>query len=504
MFTIVGCKLSAPIPPQSHYGQIIKNLLDKVPADEVAKTITDVGNILKEKFTDPAVVNALKSGGSDLLDGTINAGVKTIPVVLNAANKALDSNKGDISKSGSEALRGIIKTGGEIIRNGSDAAGQETAGTIHNFVEPISKKLMDTAPRAIGHLMKSCIRYTYTNGIPFLCSVGPIYLAGSLVFLGGPVFCFWYAPRLAYAYVEKRCFAPKTISYQTKYEQTLTMADFVANTRTKKWLSRYIDMINYAKENDYNMPHLFFCGAPGVGKTFVSDIIANETGLKIVKLNIKSLEGTKSPTDELLRIVEWCKRKKYILMIDECDQVIASRQKNGAKMSEFSRGVMTELLKVTGSKQPNFEGFFIFITNTANDIDDAILSRTLPLEFDYPDKKSMSELLTKRIVAAKASGAPYKLTKSFVEKMTEEMAKKNEILAQKVTEVGFDFTNVVVSGRELASMEEFIRLGSLGKPIDEELFNSLRKDFMEILAIKAKYSSDMYTKIENANSSQEQ
>ena len=165
---------------------------------------------------------------------------------------------------------------------------------------------------------------------------------------------------------------------------------------------------------------------------------------------------------------------------------------------------ISELLKVTGSKQPNFEGFFIFITNTANDIDDAILSRTLPLEFDYPDKKSMSELLTKRIVAAKASGAPYKLTKSFVEKMTEEMAKKNEILAQKVAEVGFDFTNVVVSGRELASMEEFIRLGSLGKPIDEVFFDSLRKDFMEILAIKAKYSSDMYTKIENANSSQDQ
>lgn len=387
---------------------------------------------------------------------------------------------------------------GSILNKGmtglSKQAGQGAGNSVNNLIKPAAEAIAKAAPDMLGTGLKSLRNVLTKEGILFLLQVAPIMIPVMAVTFGTPVFMFYYAPKLAYAYIEKKMFAPTTISYQSEYEASLMFSDFVANTKTKKFLGRYIKMIEYAHNNNFNFPHLLFCGAPGVGKTFVSDIVANEVGIKIVKLNIKSLEGTKAPTDELRRIVEWCKRKKYILMIDECDQVISSRQKHSEQMSEFARGLMTELLKMTGSKQPYFEGFIIFITNTPDSIDDALLSRTLPLEFDYPDSQSVEELLISSIKAGKNDGAEYKISKSYVQKISKQLSKNNQLLADKSKEIGFDLSKIVVTGRELKSMEEFIRLASLGRVIDEKLFDSLKNDFLEILSIKSKYSSDMYTK----------
>ena len=130
---------------------------------------------------------------------------------------------------------------------------------------------------------------------------------------------------------------------------------------------------------------MLFYGPPGTGKTLMAQAIANKLGKKLKVLAVADIESN-MPGEAERNIREAFKTgKNDVLLFDECDSLVYSRQNVGPIMA----AQVNELL----SQLERFDGVTIFTTNRLGNLDEAVNRRlALKLEFDMPTHAERMEI----------------------------------------------------------------------------------------------------------------
>ncbi len=125
-----------------------------------------------------------------------------------------------------------------------------------------------------------------------------------------------------------------------------------------------------------NIPHIFLYGPPGVGKTTLSYIIAEE-----LKYDFFSLNATSLGIKEIRDIIEPYKhyKKKPLIFIDEIHRLNKKQQEVLLPIMEFNKAI------IIGASTENLY----------SSLTDAIRSRGVLLKFNYLTKNDLRTLLTR-------------------------------------------------------------------------------------------------------------
>ena len=131
-------------------------------------------------------------------------------------------------------------------------------------------------------------------------------------------------------------FVPWTIKYKPK-----TLAEVVGNQIAKDKILKWVH------EWDRKPPKkraLFIYGSPGIGKTVVAEVLANDLGMELVQSNasnyrtaeaVQKFAGTASHYSTLFG-------KKRLILFDELDGITGTADRGGLR-------VITDIVKTTGS-----------------------------------------------------------------------------------------------------------------------------------------------------------
>jgi AAA+ superfamily predicted ATPase len=125
---------------------------------------------------------------------------------------------------------------------------------------------------------------------------------------------------------------------------------------------------------------MLFWGPPGTGKTWAAQCIGKAMGKKVNIIDNAKLQSSVPGEMERNLKAEFAKSKKdkSILMLDECDSLLMSRQGMGMILSSEINCLLTEIEK--------FEGIVILTTNRIGELDKALERRiSLIVHFPAPD-----------------------------------------------------------------------------------------------------------------------
>lgn len=125
---------------------------------------------------------------------------------------------------------------------------------------------------------------------------------------------------------------------------------------------------------------MLFHGPPGTGKTMAARCIAKSISKDLTVIDNAKLQSSIPGEMErnLQEVFKEASRKSQVLMLDECDSLIMSRQGMGMILSSEINCLLTEIEK--------FEGILILTTNRVGELDKALERRiSLIVKFPKPD-----------------------------------------------------------------------------------------------------------------------
>jgi hypothetical protein len=147
--------------------------------------------------------------------------------------------------------------------------------------------------------------------------------------------------------------------------------------------------------------NVLFSGPPGSGKTMAAEVIANELGLEIYKIDVsqvvsKYIGETEKNLDKIFSEAE---TSNAILFFDEADALFGKRSEVKDAHDRYANVEISYLLQ----RMEDYKGIVILATNLNQNIDDAFLRRLhFNVAFPFPEK-GQRELIWKGIFPA---GAP--------------------------------------------------------------------------------------------------
>ena len=149
---------------------------------------------------------------------------------------------------------------------------------------------------------------------------------------------------------------------------------------------------------------LFFYGPPGCGKTYLTEALAIESGLKMYKMDISKI-GSKYVNETPANIqkafdylAKTAKKdgKPILLFMDEIDSIGMSRENYAGSSRENSKTTSTLLKLIQEAKDRNI--IIIAATNRRNLIDAALLNRfQSEIYFGLYDEKGIQGLLKEKL-----------------------------------------------------------------------------------------------------------
>ena len=192
-----------------------------------------------------------------------------------------------------------------------------------------------------------------------------------------------------------------------------SLADVVGMDETKQILEEEIlDYIRHPElkeldKKEYGIEPcatLFFYGPPGCGKTYLTEALASESGLKMYKMDISKI-GSKYVNETPANIqkafdylAKTAKKdgKPILLFMDEIDSIGMSRE-NYAGSSRENLKTTSSLLKLIQEAKDN-NIIIIAATNRRNLIDAALLNRfQSEIYFGLYDEKGIKGLLKEKL-----------------------------------------------------------------------------------------------------------
>jgi SpoVK/Ycf46/Vps4 family AAA+-type ATPase len=128
-----------------------------------------------------------------------------------------------------------------------------------------------------------------------------------------------------------------------------------------------------------------FAGPTGTGKTMAAEIIANELGLELYKIDLSSVVSKYIGETEqnLDRIFTAAQNANVILFIDEADALFGKRSEVRDSHDRYANIEIAYLLQ----KMEQYEGIAILATNLRQNMDEAFIRRLqFIVEFPFPDE----------------------------------------------------------------------------------------------------------------------
>ena len=141
-----------------------------------------------------------------------------------------------------------------------------------------------------------------------------------------------------------------------------------------------------------------FSGPPGTGKTMSAEIIANDLGLDLFKVNLatmvsKYIGETEKNLEQLFDVAD---TGNVVLLFDEADSIFGKRSEVSDAQDRYANLEVSYLLQ----RIERFDGLVILTTNLSNNIDSAFLRRIhVVVEFPAPDEDERRMLWTKSLVS---------------------------------------------------------------------------------------------------------
>jgi len=129
---------------------------------------------------------------------------------------------------------------------------------------------------------------------------------------------------------------------------------------------------------------VLFAGPSGTGKTMAADILANELGLDLYKINLASVISKYIGETEknLARIFDEAETSNAILFFDEADALFGKRSEVKDSHDRYANIEVGYLLQ----RMEEYEGIAILATNLRKNMDDAFVRRLhFTLEMPVPD-----------------------------------------------------------------------------------------------------------------------
>jgi SpoVK/Ycf46/Vps4 family AAA+-type ATPase len=147
-----------------------------------------------------------------------------------------------------------------------------------------------------------------------------------------------------------------------------------------------------------------FAGPSGTGKTMAAEIIANELGLDLYKINLagvvsKYIGETEKNLDRIFTAAE---NANAILFFDEADALFGKRSEVRDSHDRYANIEISYLLQ----KMEQYEGIAILATNLRQNLDDAFVRRlAFTIHFPFPNETQRREIWTKTWPAAVPLGS---------------------------------------------------------------------------------------------------
>jgi SpoVK/Ycf46/Vps4 family AAA+-type ATPase len=129
-----------------------------------------------------------------------------------------------------------------------------------------------------------------------------------------------------------------------------------------------------------------FAGPSGTGKTMAADIVANDLGLELYKVDLSTLVSKYIGETEknLDRIFVAAQEANAILFFDEADAIFGKRSEVKDAHDRYANIEVGYLLQ----KIEEYDGVVILATNLRKNIDDAFIRRLhMAIEFPFPDEE---------------------------------------------------------------------------------------------------------------------
>lgn len=183
--------------------------------------------------------------------------------------------------------------------------------------------------------------------------------------------------------------------------------------------------------------NILFSGPPGSGKTMAAEVIANEIGLEIYKIDVsrvisKYIGETEKNLSEIFQEAE---TSNAILFFDEADALFGKRSEVKDSHDRYANVEIGYLLQ----RMEEYKGIVILATNLNQNIDEAFLRRLhFNVQFPFPDKEQR-RLIWKGMFPA---GAPVDSKLDY------------DFLAEKLVLAGGNIKNIVLNAAFYAAYEE--------------------------------------------------
>jgi AAA+ superfamily predicted ATPase len=162
---------------------------------------------------------------------------------------------------------------------------------------------------------------------------------------------------------------------------------------------------------------VLLAGAPGTGKTLTAELIANEQGIDLYKVDVSAIVSKWVGQTErnLSRIFSEAEDSDALLFFDECESLFGQRGETASEASGRWANLQVNYLL---SRIEEYSGIVVLATNLRKNIDEAFIRRIhVIIDFSTPDAAMRFELW-KRTLPATANGVSETDLQGIAERFT--------------------------------------------------------------------------------------
>ena len=218
-----------------------------------------------------------------------------------------------------------------------------------------------------------------------------------------------------------------------------------------------------------------FAGPPGTGKTMAAEVIANDLGLEVYKIDLSTVVSKYIGETEknLSRIFQEAEQSNAILFFDEADALFGKRSEVKDAHDRYANIEINYLLQ----KMEEYEGIVILASNFQKNIDDAFTRRLrFIVEIPFPDKRYREQIW--RNIFPKETPASRDIPYEFLARKFEITGGHIKNIALNAAFLAAENSGVVATKHIIrATKREFQKMGRLCVKADfDEYFELLESD----------------------------